>query len=196
MRTAQVLAGRPGMINELRVHLNDAQAAREVAHQIEAQTGYRAVSWQEANANLLSTATVQRMIGYMVVAAMLFASTLGIYSIISTITNEKRADIAIMKSFGMKETLVRSIFILESVIIGAAGIVMGWLFGWLLCLGVGKITITNVITGQLQGIPIHDTTTHYLAVAAITLLACTAAGFFPARKASRVHPVDIIRGAT
>jgi lipoprotein-releasing system permease protein len=101
-----------------------------------------------------------------------------------------------MKSFGMKETLVRSIFILESVIIGAAGIVMGWLFGWLLCLGVGKITITNVITGQLQGVPIHDTTTHYLAVAAITLLACTAAGFFPARKASRVHPVDIIRGAT
>jgi lipoprotein-releasing system permease protein len=196
MRTAQVLAGRPGMINELRVHLNDAQAAREVAHQIEAQTGYRAVSWQEANANLLSTATVQRMIGYMVVAAMLFASTLGIYSIISTITNEKRADIAIMKSFGMKETLVRSIFIIESVIIGAAGILMGWLFGWLLCLGVGKITITNVITGQLQGIPIHDTTTHYLAVAAITLLACTAAGFFPARKASRVHPVDIIRGAT
>ena len=196
MRTAQVLAGRPGMITELRVHLNDAQAAREVVHQIEAQTGYRGVSWQEANADLLYTATVQRMIGYMVVAAMLFASTLGIYSIISTITNEKRADIAIMKSFGMKESLVRSIFIIEAVFIGAAGIVMGWLFGWLLCIGVGEITITNAITNQPQGIPIHQTTTHYLAVAAITLAACTAAGFFPARKASRVHPVDIIRGAT
>jgi lipoprotein-releasing system permease protein len=196
VRTAQVLAGRPGLVNELRIHLNDAQAAREVAHRVEAQTGYRAISWQEANADLLSTFTVQRMIGYMVVGAMLLASTLGIYSIISTITNEKRADIAIMKSFGMTESLVRSIFILESMIIGAAGILLGWLLGWLLCLAVAKITITNVITGQLQGMPIHYTTMHYLAIAALTLVACTAAGFFPARKASRVHPVDIIRGAT
>jgi lipoprotein-releasing system permease protein len=196
MRTAQVLAGRPGMIDALHVHLNDAQAAREVAHQIEAQTGYRAVSWQEANENLMYTETVQRMIAYMVVAAMLFASTLGIYSIISTITNEKRPDIAIMKSFGMEESRVRSIFIIEAVFVGAAGIVMGWLFGWLLCLGVGKITISNVLTKQVQGIPIHQSITHYLAVAAITLAACAAAGFFPARKASRVHPVDIIRGAT
>jgi lipoprotein-releasing system permease protein len=196
MRTVQVLAGRPGMINELRMHLNDPQAAREIARRIEAQTGYRAVSWQEANADLLSTFTVQRTIGYMVIAAMLLASTLGIYSIISTITNEKRSDIAIMKSFGMREGVVRSIFILEAMIIGAAGIPMGWLFGWLLCQGVAKITVTNVVTGQSQGMPVHYTAMQYLAVAAITVVACTAAGFFPARKASRVHPVDIIRGAT
>jgi lipoprotein-releasing system permease protein len=196
MRTAQVLTGRPGMINELRIHLNDTEAASDIARRIEAQTGYRAVSWQEANADVLSTFNVQMKIGYMVIAAMLFGSTLGIYSIISTITNEKRADIAIMKSFGMKESWVRSIFILEAVIIGAGGIPMGWLFGWLACRGVGKLTVTNIVTLESQAMPVYYSAMHYLAVAAITLVACAAAGFFPARNASRVHPVDIIRGAT
>lgn len=196
LRTAQILSGRQGVINEMRVRLDDAQTAREVARQIEAQTGYRAVAWQEANADILSSVTIQRMIGYMVIAAMLFGSTLGIYSIISTITNEKRSDIAIMKSFGMREGRVRSIFILEAMIIGAGGALAGWLFGWLLCKAVGQIQMLNIITGELRPMPVDYTNAKYLAIAAITLVACSAAGFFPARKASRVHPVDIIRGAT
>jgi lipoprotein-releasing system permease protein len=196
LRTAQVLLGKSGVVNEMRIRLVDAQAAGDIARQIETQTGYRAVSWQEANADILSTLAMQRLIAYLVIVAMLFGSTLGIYSVISTITNEKRSDIAIMKSFGMREGRVRSIFIFEAIIIGTVGGLIGWGLAWGACKLVAQLKTLNGITGEMQPIPVDYTTIRYLVIAAITLVACSAAGFFPARKASSVHPVDIIRGAS
>ena len=195
MRTAQILTGQPGVINELRIQLRDARLAREVAQQVGAQVGYRAVSWQEANADLLSAFAIRDIIMYVIMGAMLLVSTLGIYSIISTITHEKRHDIAIMKSFGMTEGLLRWIFIAESALIGAIGIVIGWGLGLALCYGMSQITFANPITGDTTPVPVVYEPIHYAVVAVISLLSCAAAAFFPARNASRVPPVDIIRGA-
>lgn len=195
MRTAQVLAGNQGLVNEIRVHLKDALLAPDVAKRIQQQTEYRAVSWQEANADLLSSFKIRDLIMYLVMGAMLLVSTFGIYSIISTIISEKRHDIAIMKSFGMKEGFVRGIFITESAIIGGLGILAGWLIGYLLCWGVSKITYTNPLNGETQAIFIYYAMTYYIAVAMVALVSCTGAAYIPVRKATRVHPVDIIRGA-
>ena len=126
IRTAQIIISQPGIINEIRIHLKEPRTADKIAKQVEFLTGYRAVSWQEANSDVLSTLKVTDIIMYIISGAMLLASTFGIYSIISTITNEKRHDIAIMKSFGMKEGVVRSIFIVESAIIGAVGVIVGF----------------------------------------------------------------------
>lgn len=195
MRTAQVLAGNQSLVNEIRVHLNNALDAGDVASRIQQQIGYRAVSWQEANADLLSSFKIRDMIMYLVMGAMLLVSTFGIYSIISTIINEKRHDIAIMKSFGMKEGFVRSIFLTESMIIGGLGIVAGWVIGYLLCWAVSKITYTNPLNGETQAIYIYYALAYYLAIAGVALISCTGAAYIPVRKATRVHPVDIIRGA-
>jgi lipoprotein-releasing system permease protein len=195
MRTAQVLAGNQSLVNEIRVHLNNALDAGDVANRIQQQIGYRAVSWQEANADLLSSFKIRDMIMYLVMGAMLLVSTFGIYSIISTIINEKRHDIAIMKSFGMKEGFVRSIFLTESMIIGGLGIIAGWVIGYLLCWAVSKITYTNPLNGETQAIYIYYALAYYLAIAGVALISCTGAAYIPVRKATRVHPVDIIRGA-
>ena len=195
LRTAQVLAGRPGFINELRIRLRDATRGKEVANRVATQTGYRAVSWEEANADLLSTFKVRDMIMFVIMIAMLLVSTLGIYSIISTITHEKRHDIAIMKSFGMKEGMVRGIFIVESALIGAIGIVGGWALGYTLCVEVSQITFTNPFVGVPQSLPVVYILWHYLVIALISLISCAASAFVPARSASRVPPVEIIRGA-
>jgi lipoprotein-releasing system permease protein len=195
LRTAQVLAGRAGFINELRIRLHDATRAKEIANRVTAQTGYRGVPWEESNADLLSTFKVRDMIMFVVMIAMLLVSTLGIYSIISTITNEKRHDIAIMKSFGMEKWMVQFIFIIESVLIGVVGIVGGWALGYTLCVEVSKITFTNPFVGEPQPIPVVYKFSHYLIIAGISLFSCAAAAFVPARNASRVPPVEIIRGA-
>jgi lipoprotein-releasing system permease protein len=196
IRTAQVLVAEPTLINEMRVRLNDALAAHDVASQIEGQTGYRSISWQEANADLLSAFKIRDLIMMLVMAAMMLASTFAIYSIISTITNEKRHDIAIMKSLGIKERRVQLIFIVESVIIGTVGVIAGSALGYLLCLAMGQITFTNPFTGSKEPIPIYFTPTNYVVVAVLSLVCCAAAALFPSWKATRVHPVDIIRGAS
>jgi lipoprotein-releasing system permease protein len=196
LRTAQVLTGQAGGVNQLRLRLNDAIAAKDVASRIEAQTGYKSVSWQEANANLLSAYTVRAFIMLTVMGAMLFTSCFATYNIISTITHEKRHDIAIMKSLGMKEQFVRGIFIVEAAMMGAVGIAGGWVIGYLLCYGLSQITFFNPLSGEMINVPIYWTAKHYAAAGLLTLTACAAAAFFPARKATRVHPVEIIRGAT
>ena len=130
------MMGQSGIINELRLRLNDPLGAEKVARQVEAQTGYKSVSWQEANSDLLSSFAVRDFIVLTVMAAMLLTSSFATYNIISTITHEKRQDIAIMKSLGMHEVAVRRIFIIEAALIGVVGIIVGWLIGYLLCYGV------------------------------------------------------------
>ena len=196
MRTAQMMAGQPDLVNELRVSLDQAFRAEEIASRIEGQIGYRAVPWQAANADLLSSFKVQEKITDVIMAAMMLASTFAIYSIISTITNEKRNDIAIMKSLGMKEYFVQAIFIIEAGLIALVGIPVGWLVGYLLCIAMTHIKYENPITEGALAIAIYYSPVHYAVIGLITLGCCLMSAFLPARKASHVHPVDIIRGAS
>jgi lipoprotein-releasing system permease protein len=196
MSFAQLMMGQSGVVNELRIRLNDPLSAQRIATEVEAQTGYKSVSWQEANADLLSTFSVRDFIVLTVMGAMLLTSSFATYNIISTITHEKRQDIAIMKSLGMREYAVRRIFIIEAAIIGAVGIFAGWLLGYALCYGWSKITIYNMLTGAKVPLQIYYSPMHYIIAGGVSLVCCTGAAFFPARKATRVHPVEIIRGAS
>jgi lipoprotein-releasing system permease protein len=193
---AQVMMGRSGIINELRIRLNDPLIAEKVAAEVEAQAGYKSVSWEEANSDLLSSFAVRDFIVLTVMGAMLLTSSFATYNIISTITYEKRQDIAIMKSLGMREYAVRNIFIIEAAIIGVVGIIFGWLLGYALCYSWSKITIYNTMTGTTVPLSIYYSPMQYIVAGGISLLCCTGAAFFPARKATRVHPVEIIRGAS
>ena len=193
---AQVMMGQSGIINELRLRLDDPLIAQKVAAGVEAQTGYKSVSWEEANSDLLSSFAVRDFIVLTVMGAMLLTSSFATYNIISTITYEKRQDIAIMKSLGMREYAVRNIFIVEAAIIGVVGIIFGWLLGYALCYSWSKITIYNTMTGTTVPLSIYYSPMQYIVVGGISLLCCTGAAFFPARKATRVHPVEIIRGAS
>jgi lipoprotein-releasing system permease protein len=195
-RLVQVLMRESGLINQLKIRLKDPLIAQQIAAQIESQIEYKSVSWAESNADLIGTFAVRDFIMITVMAAMLLVSSFATYNIISTITYEKRQDIAIMKSLGMREYLVRRIFVLEAAIIGAVGIVLGWILGLCLCLGLGQITVFNPISGATLPLEIYYSPMQYLVTGGISMVCCAGAAFFPARKATRVHPVDIIRGAS
>jgi lipoprotein-releasing system permease protein len=195
VKTAQVLAQQAGLVNELRVRVDDAMAALGVARRIERETGYKAVSWQEANEDLMSAFIVRNIIMYTIVGAILLVASFGTYNIISTITTEKTRDIAIMKSLGLRESLVRRIFVIEALAIGLMGATAGWVLGYGLTVALGSIEIRNPMVDTTR-LPLTYSILHYALATAVALTASLVAGYFPARKASRLHPVDIIRGAT
>jgi lipoprotein-releasing system permease protein len=194
-KTGQILSQQTGLINELRVRLRDPMNSREIAERIERDTGYKSVSWQEANEDLISTFIIRNIIMYTVVGAILLVASFGTYNIISTITHEKARDIAIMKSLGLSEFTVRSIFVVEAMIIGVAGALAGFLLGYLLCIALGMVEIKNPFIDS-DHLPLAYTYTHYLLAGAVALVSSVVAGYQPARKAARLHPVEIIRGAT
>jgi lipoprotein-releasing system permease protein len=194
-KTGQILSRQTGLINELRVRLRDPMNSRAIASRIENDTGYKSVSWQEANEDLISTFIIRNIIMYTVVGAILLVASFGTYNIISTITHEKARDIAIMKSLGLSEYTVRSIFVIEALIIGLVGAFAGFLFGYLLCLALGSVEIKNPFLDS-NYLPLAYTYVHYLLAGMVALVSSVAAGYQPARKAARMHPVEIIRGAT
>jgi lipoprotein-releasing system permease protein len=195
MKTAQILAGQTGLVNAMRIRVADITQAMEVARRIEAQTGYKSVSWQEANEDLLSAFEVRNFIMYTVVGAILLVASFGTYNIISTITHEKTRDIAILKSLGFTERTVRSIFLIEALLIGLAGTLVGWILGYVLCQGLETIEFKSPFM-DVTHLPLYYTPVHYLLAGLVAMTASGIAGYLPARKAARVHPVEIIRGAS
>jgi lipoprotein-releasing system permease protein len=195
IKTSQVLAQQTGLINELRVRLRDPLIAREVSQRIETDTGYKSVSWQESNEDLINSFIIRNLIMYAVVGAILLVASFGTYNIISTITHEKARDIAIMKSLGLSERTVRTIFVIEALLIGLAGALAGFVLGYLLCRGLGTIRIKSpFIDGDR--LPLAYTYVHYMLAGMVALVSSVVAGYAPARKAAGMHPVEIIRGAT
>jgi lipoprotein-releasing system permease protein len=195
IKTAQILAGQTGLINELRIRTNDVMGAREVAMRIEAETGYKSLSWQEANEDLLSAFEIRNFIMYAVVGAILLVASFGTYNIISTITHEKTRDIAIMKSLGLPSSQVRRIFVLEALAIGLLGVLAGWALGYAMSVGMGQVEFKSPFMDATR-LPILYSPVHYLIAGAVGLAASAIAGYFPARKAAALQPVDIIRGAS
>ncbi len=195
VRTGQILAKQTGLVNELRVRVADPMVAREIAQRIESQGGYKAVAWQEAHEDLLNALMIRNVIMYTVVGAILLVASFGTYNIISTITHEKARDIAIMKSLGFAESTVRRIFVVEAMIIGLAGALLGFALGYVLCLALAQVEIRSPFSDASR-LPLAYDLRHYAIALAVAVVSSLSAGYAPARKAARVHQVDIIRGAT
>ena len=195
LKRAQALLERPNRINRFVIQLEEATAARSVAAQIEAAGGYKAVSWVEASEDILSLLLVRNIIMYSVVSAILVVASFGIYNVLSTIVMEKTRDIAILKSMGFHARDVRSIFLLEGLIIGIVGSVVGLAAGACLMAALGQVALRPPGVTEVVHLPIWWGPEQFLLAAAFALLSCLMAAYLPARRASRVHPVDILRGA-
>jgi lipoprotein-releasing system permease protein len=194
LKTAQILENQIGLVNEIRLRVPDPLNSQPIAQRIATETGYKAVSWAEANEDLMSGLRIRNIMMYAIVGAILLVASFGTYNIISTITHEKARDIAIMKSFGFTERTVTQIFVAEALILGAIGTLVGFVLGYLLCLWLGSIEFKSPMV-DYDRLPQAYSWIHYFLASVAALVSSLIAGYFPARKAASVHPVEIIRGA-
>jgi len=195
LKKAQVLQDKANVINEIRVRLDDVDGARAFARRLEARYGYRSESWDEVNEGLMETLVVRRKIMLSVVSAILLVAGFGIYNVVSTITYEKVRDIAIMKSLGFTEGDVKTIFLLEGLVIGVVGVALGWAMGYGLSAYLDGLEIDMKEFTDATTLPVRYAVIDYVIAAAFALVASSVAGYLPARKAAKLNPVDIIRGA-
>lgn len=193
LREAQSLLGRPFIINRIGVKLADPYAADTVAGQLEFRYGYKAESWQERSADFLSLLVTRNVIMYSVVSAILLVASFGIYTVVSNAVSDKRRDIAILRSIGFSEGDLQFIFVIEGLILALVGVLVGWVLGYGLMAILGSLRFP--VGGDATHIPLDRSARQYAIAAAASFLAGAIAAWLPARKAARVDPVDILRGA-
>lgn len=195
LKKVQVLQDRPNVINRLYVKTGDVYGAFDQAREIEARFGYRAESWDEANQDILEALQVRNVIMYTVVAAILLVAGMGIFNVVSTITFEKLRDIAIMKSMGFSESDIRWIFVLQGLIAGSVGSILGWGLGFGLCQAMETVEFQVKWATEMTQLPLYYSPWHYVIATTFALTAAGLAAYIPAKRAARVDPVEIIRGA-
>ena len=194
LKRVQSMFDRPNRINTIIAKLDDPYSARDVASDIERRIGYKSVSWQEATEDIMSTLTIRNIIMYSVVSAVLVVAAFGIYNIISTVVMEKHRDIAILKSMGFKARDIQQIFLIQGVILGLAGSILGLALGVVLMSGLIQIHIKYPGSSEPVQMPVDWGWPPFAIAAVFAMAAALAASLLPARKGARVQPIDILRG--
>ncbi len=195
LKVNQVLQDRPNVVNQIQMRLTDVTRAEPLAREIEDRFGDRTESWEEQNRNILTVFIIQNAIMYSVTGAILLVAAFGIYNIISTVVFEKTRDIAILKSLGFTEGDVQRLFLVQGLIAGFLGAALGCVIGQLMIEGLAQVRFrTETPAGTDRFLLARDWRIY--AIAAFFAVASAAlAAVIPARRAARLDPVQIVRGA-
>lgn len=195
IKTVQKLLARPSSYyTDINVKLHDLLEAPVMAQELARRFDVDALDIQTANAQFETGSDVRNIISYAVGVVLLIVAGFGIYNILNMMIYEKLDAIAILKATGFSGSDVRRIFLLLSMIIGIAGGVSGLIGGFTLQNIIDNIPFVTAALPTVKTFPIDYSPKYYIIAVTFALLTTWVAGWFPARKASQVDPVEIIRG--
>jgi lipoprotein-releasing system permease protein len=195
LATAQKLLGEPtNYITDIQIKLYDMMSAPSVAKEFHSKFNLDTIDYQTANSQFETGSSVRSIISYSVGIVLLIVAGFGIYNILNMMIYEKMDSIAILKATGFSGNDVKWIFVLLSLIIGFAGGIFGLLFGFIFSSIIDNIPFNTESLPTVTTYPIDYNPMFYVIGIVFALLTTTIAGLFPALKASKIDPVEIIRG--
>ncbi|MBK6545130.1 MAG: ABC transporter permease [Saprospiraceae bacterium] len=192
--TQKVLGKTKNYITDIQIKLHNVNEAIGLAKEYEKLFDTDAEDIQTANAQFETGSTVRSIISYAVGITLLIVAGFGIFNILNMMIFEKMESIAILKATGFSGKDVKNIFLYIALSIGFFGGIMGLLFGFLLSTGIDQIPFKTASLPTISTYPINYSIKYYLIGLVFSLITTYLAGYFPARKASMVDPVVIIRG--
>lgn len=195
IKTAQKAAGESSnYVTDISVKLFKIELAKPMTDEIVHNNNINAVDIKTANAQFETGTSIRNIITYAVSITLLIVAGFGIYNILNMMIYEKMADIAILKATGFSGNDVKRIFIYEALLIGIVGGALG------LVMGLGVSYLISISPFETQAIPtiktfpVNFNPLYYLIGSIFAIITTFFAGYLPARKASKIDPVEIIRG--
>jgi lipoprotein-releasing system permease protein len=193
--TTQKLLGKPATyMTDIQVKLHNLDQAPAMAREYSERFGLDAEDIQTANAQFETGTNVRNMISYAVGITLLVVAGFGIFNILNMMIYEKMDSIAILKATGFSGRDVNLIFLLIAMSIGFFGGAVGLLFGFIFSAIIDQIPFNTEALPTITTFPVDYNPLFYFIAGSFSLITTYLAGFFPARKASKVDPVEIIRG--
>ncbi|HSQ43830.1 MAG TPA: FtsX-like permease family protein [Ginsengibacter sp.] len=193
--TAQKLLGKSNRyFTDIQIKLHKLKDAPAIAKEYAKRFGTQAEDIQTANSQFETGSSVRTIISYSVGITLLIVAGFGIYNILNMIIYEKMDTIAILKATGFSGRDVKAIFIFIALSIGIVGGFLGLIFGFIFSAIIDQVPFHTPSLPTITTYPVNYSPLIYFIATAFSLVTTYLAGLFPARKASKVDPVIIIRG--
>jgi lipoprotein-releasing system permease protein len=184
-------------VSAIEIRVGDAEGVRAIRDAVVSavQRGdVRIRDWKELNRNLFSALLLEKITTFVILSIAITVASFCIICTLLLMVTEKSKEIAILKSLGASDQSIMRLFMLEGIIIGAIGTVLGVVVGWALAMGLkssGVQLSTEVY--YVDRLPIAVNPSDYALVALAAIVITTISTIYPATAASRLRPVDGLR---
>jgi lipoprotein-releasing system permease protein len=184
-------------VTGVELRLSDIDDAPRIARELEADLGggpYHTMDWRELNHNLFTALEVQKVMLSLVIATIIFVAAFNVIATLIMVVLEKKREIAILKAMGAKDRSILAIFLVQGLLIGAVGTVIGLLVGGALTsyLSVYPFPLDPKVY-LIDHLPVRTSAMEYVNTVLIALAICTTAGLLPSYWAARLLPADGVR---
>lgn len=194
LNDVQRLNQTPNRVNEIGVRLKDYTQANSIARSWSKISPELIESWDMQNLNILSVFKIQTALRFMMITTVLIVAGFGIYNVLNMTVNQKRQDIAILRSMGYDSFDVVALFFSQGLIVGICGAALGLVAGYLVCRGLQSISFMNVTPSNPSGhLHISLSVSIYVQAVIMAIFSASLASILPARAAGKLTPIDVIR---
>jgi len=205
LRDATAFSGSDAAPAGLRLKFEDVFAAprlaREVARAIGGGVGVS--DWTRDNASFFRAIRIEKTMMTLILMLVIAVAAFNTVSALVMVVNEKRNDIAILRTIGITPRAVVGIFVIQGVVIGWVGALIGCGLGLLLAFNAGPIVGT---LERWTGRSLFDPTVFYITeipsevhavqvvvITSVALLMTALATIYPARRGAATEPADALR---
>lgn len=202
---AQTLfVAEPGVNLQLRLKVTDVFRAREIARSVKFSGNDLDIqAWNETQASLFNALEMEKILTSFMLLMIVVIGAVNIVSTLVMVVSDKNADIAIMRTMGASSNTIMKVFIVQGLIAGVIGTVVGAAFGVLLAGNITNLSLQleQILNSIFSGANIYlishlqsqvdFTEVFYVCVAA--LIVSFLATLYPAYRASRIQPAEVLR---
>ena len=192
IKNAQSFFGASGP-NEFSLKLKNPDDAAKVSAQLRTMTGLETRDWISENENIQGELIRRRLINTTIVGTIFAVSAFGIANIMLMNVMNKKRDIAIMQAFGVSRLNLVAIYVFQGAVLGLLGSLLGVLLGALLIYSLSVLPVSFNATITREGFPIVWSVSIFALPSVVGILAGVLASVFPAWRASRLQPAEVIR---
>jgi lipoprotein-releasing system permease protein len=198
LRTGDAVSG-------LRLKLNDMDSAPRVRLALDkALNGVYAVAdWTQSHANFFRAVQIEKRMMFIILSLIVAVAAFNIVSTLVMAVQDKQADIAILRTLGMRPTSVMQIFMVQGSLIGIIGALIGVLTGVVLAVNIETVVpLIERALGQdlfpadvyyISELPSKLVLADVLWVSGVSLILSFLATLYPSWRASRVQPAEALR---
>lgn len=197
LASAQNLAGIGDAVSLLEVRCIRLDDAAAIADELRARAGqgYTTTTWMDENRALFRALSLEKLVTAIFIGLITFVAGLNVLVVLTMTVTDKARDIAILVAMGARRTQIRHIFIYQGLVVGGVGTLIGLVLGYGLSWAADtwRLIPLNAEIYAVPYVPFHSSGLDAVWIAAAAVAICLAATMLPARAASRILPVEILR---